>query len=48
MKVTAFFHGIFFKNQIILRATDNNDLLMIKKMFDSKKAVKKEVNRKFC
>ena len=38
MKVTAFFHGIFFKNQIILRATDNNDLLMIKKMFDSKKS----------
>lgn len=38
MKVTAFFHGIFFKNQIILRATDNNDLLLIKKMFGSKKS----------
>jgi len=37
-KVTAFFHGIFFKNQIILRATDNNDLLLIKKMFGSKKS----------
>lgn len=38
MKVTGFFHGIFFKNQIVLRATDNNDLLLIKKMFDSKKS----------
>ena len=38
MKVTAFFHGIFFKNQIILRATDNNDLLLIKKSFGSKKS----------
>lgn len=36
MKVVAFFHGLFFKNQIILRVADNRDLPLIKKMFDSK------------
>lgn len=38
MKVAGFFHGIFYKNQIILRANDSKDLLLIKKMFDSKKS----------
>ena len=37
MKIAGFFHGIFFKNQIVLRATDEKDLLLIQKMFDSKK-----------
>lgn len=36
MKVTAFFHGLLYKNQIILRATDEKDYLLIRKMFDSK------------
>lgn len=36
MKVVAFFHGVLYKNQIILRATDSRDLLLIQKMFASK------------
>lgn len=36
MKVTAFFHGLLYKNQIVLRATDEKDFLLIRKMFDSK------------
>lgn len=36
MKVTAFFHGLLYKNQIILRATDTKDFLLIRKMFESK------------
>lgn len=38
MKVTGFFHGILYKNQIVLRVTDSKDLFLIKKMFDSKKS----------
>lgn len=45
MKVMAFFHGIFFKNQIILRATDDRDLPLIKKMFDSKKSREERTKR---
>lgn len=45
MKVTAFFHGIFFKNQIILRVTDDRDLPLIKKMFDSKKSREERTKR---
>lgn len=36
MKITAFFHGILYKNQIILRVNDSKDLVAIKKMFASK------------
>lgn len=44
MKVTAFFHGLLYKNQIILRATDTKDFLLIRKMFESK--VKREERTK--
>jgi hypothetical protein len=37
MKITGFFHGILFKNQIVLKCTDNKDLKLIYKLFDSKK-----------
>lgn len=36
MKITAFFHGLLYKNQIVLRATDQKDFVLIRKMFDSK------------
>ncbi|MGL4981678.1 MAG: hypothetical protein ACRC4W_02260 [Treponemataceae bacterium] len=37
MKITAFFHGILYKDQIVLRVTDKKDLLLVKKLFESKK-----------
>lgn len=45
MKVVAFFHGILFKNQIVLRTTDGRDLPLVKKMFDSKKSREKRTGR---
>lgn len=44
MKITAFFHGLLYKNQIILRATDEKDFVLVRKMFDSK--VKREARTK--
>lgn len=38
MKVTAFFHGLLLKNQIILRCTDEKDMKAVWKMFASKQA----------
>lgn len=38
MKITGFFHGILYKNQIVLRATDEKDMKLIWKLFNSKKS----------
>ncbi len=45
MKVVAFLHGIFFKNQIVLRVADNRDLPLIRKMFASKKSREERTGR---
>lgn len=37
MKISGFFHGILYKNQIVLRAADSKDLMLIRKLFDGKK-----------
>ena len=38
MKITGFFHGILYKNQIVLRAADSKDLQLIQKLFNGKKS----------
>lgn len=45
MKITAFFHGILHKDQIILRVNDVKDLVIIKKMFSSKVAREERSNK---
>ncbi len=37
MKITAFFHGVLYKNQIVLRVCDEKDFPLIYKLFGSKK-----------
>lgn len=41
MKVTSFFHAAFYNNKVILKVNDNKDLLMIKKLFESKESREK-------
>lgn len=38
MKITGFFHGVLYKNQIVLRAADSKDLQLIYKLFNGKKS----------
>lgn len=38
MKITGFFHGILYKNQIVLRAADPKDLQLVHKLFSGKKS----------
>lgn len=38
MKITGFFHGVLYKNQIVLRAADPKDLQLIYKLFNGKKS----------
>lgn len=38
MKIAGFFHGVLYKNQIVLRATDSKDMKLIYKLFNGKKA----------
>lgn len=38
MKMTGFFHGILYKDQIILRVADAKDLAPVRKMFASKES----------
>ncbi len=38
MKITGFFHGILYKGQIVLRACDQKDQILINKLFFSKKS----------
>ena len=38
MKITGFFHGVLYKNQIVLRAADSKDLQLIQKLFNGKKS----------
>ncbi len=44
MKITGFFHGILYKNQIVLRATDSKDMQLINKLFESKKSREERSN----
>ena len=37
MKITGFFHGVLYKEQIVLRPTDGKDKILINKLFLSKK-----------
>lgn len=46
MKITAFFHGILYKNQIILRVNDEKDLQLVKKLFTSKSEREKTSKKK--
>ena len=36
MKCTGYFHGIFFKDQIVLRVSDKRDLIPLQRLFKSK------------
>lgn len=38
MKITGFFHGVLYKNQIVLRAADSKDLQLIYKLFNGKQS----------
>jgi hypothetical protein len=38
VKITGFFHGVLYKNQIVLRAADPKDLQLIYKLFNGKKS----------
>ena len=41
MKVTSFFHAGFYNDKIVLKVNDNKDLVMIKKLFESKESREK-------
>lgn len=41
MKVTSFFHAGFFNDKIVLKVNDKKDLVMIKKLFESKESREK-------
>lgn len=41
MKVTSFFHAAFFNEKVILKVNDQKDLLMIRKLFESKESREK-------
>ena len=45
MKIAGFFHGILYKDQIILRAADVKDMKLIYRLFDSKNSREKRANK---
>ena len=45
MKCSGYFHGVLFKDQIVLRVSDNRDLIPIRRMFTSKKEREQRSNK---